>query len=95
MSDDKTPRDRARDALMLLTHETGTATLRFTGMTLADITIDLETRVADAIADAVEAEQKRVRLACQALAHELRQTHCQESRVGLLLEGWAKRLEEL
>lgn len=48
----KSPRQRAEEALTFLAHETGSATVRITGMTLADIAVDLEQRLADAIADA-------------------------------------------
>jgi hypothetical protein len=48
------PRDRARRALTVLIHETGGASVRLSGITLADVKVDLETIVADAIADAVE-----------------------------------------
>jgi hypothetical protein len=48
----KSPRDRAREALTVLIHETGTATVCLSGITLADMRVDLETRLADAIAEA-------------------------------------------
>lgn len=48
------PRERAAQALTFLVHEAGTSTVRLSGLTLADIHVDLETRLADAIAAAEE-----------------------------------------
>ncbi len=48
----KSPRARAREALTFLIHQNGTASVCLSGITMADVSVDLETRLADAILDA-------------------------------------------
>lgn len=48
------PNERARRALTIVSHELGTATISLCGLTLTDLRVDLQQRVADAIADAEE-----------------------------------------
>lgn len=52
---DQSPRERAERALTVLLHEQGAGVVRLSGITLADIRVDLAQRVADAIADAEDA----------------------------------------
>lgn len=52
MNTELSPRARAEAALTILVHETGSATICLSGITLTDLRVDLVTRLADAIAAA-------------------------------------------
>jgi hypothetical protein len=95
----KSPRDRAREALTVLISETGTATISLSGITFTDLRVDLETRVADAIADAEEemsATLEALRTAntvikdlVSQVAREIRDEDISSER----LNDWANRLD--